>query len=205
MLRWTDEKNTKLYHDQNGDVVKLVRKLVLACLKYNLFRFRHVAGYQNVIAEHLSRLRIWKARYHSSGNTSSIAPRNAASLTHGLIRVSLAPKSCVAHGRSVNMLRRYVTSVWPGIRTFPVSRSNLAAFITHMFSANYVSSTLLSTESSVTIDLRRPIDLQMLSQHMSATKTVMPDKCTHLRMTAMCMLTFHGFWIIVEISVRPNM
>ena len=37
--------------------MKLVRRLVLACLKYNvLFRCRHVPGYENVIADHLSRL-----------------------------------------------------------------------------------------------------------------------------------------------------
>ena len=43
--------------------MKLVRQLVLACLKYNiLFRSRHIPGYQNVIADHLSRLQIDKAR-----------------------------------------------------------------------------------------------------------------------------------------------
>ena len=48
---------------KNRAIMKLVRRLVLACLKYNvLFRCRHVPGYENVIADHLSRLQIGKAR-----------------------------------------------------------------------------------------------------------------------------------------------
>ena len=48
---------------KNRPIMKLVRQLVLACLKYNiLFRSRHIPGYQNVIADHLSRLQIDKAR-----------------------------------------------------------------------------------------------------------------------------------------------
>ena len=43
--------------------MKLFQQLVLARLRYNiLFRFRHVPGYQNVIADHLSRLQFGKAR-----------------------------------------------------------------------------------------------------------------------------------------------
>ena len=48
---------------RNRAIMKLVRKLVLACLRYNiLVRSRHVPGYQNVIADHLSRLQLDKAR-----------------------------------------------------------------------------------------------------------------------------------------------
>ena len=47
----------------NQGIVKLVRQLVLACLRYTiLFQARHVPGYQNVIADHLSRLQFEKAR-----------------------------------------------------------------------------------------------------------------------------------------------
>ena len=46
----------------NRPIMKLVRQLVLTCLKYNiLFRSRHIPGYQNVIADNLSRLQIDKA------------------------------------------------------------------------------------------------------------------------------------------------
>ena len=132
------------------------------------------------------------------------------------------------------MLRRYVTSVCPGTRTFPVSRSNLAGFITHMFAANYASSTILSTVSAVSyshkivgladpadnfyikkllvgihkksssVDLRRPIDLHMLGQLVSATKAVIPEKFTQLCVAAMYMLAFHGFLRIGEITVRAG-
>ena len=48
---------------RNQGIMKLVRQLVLACLRYNiLFHSRHVPGYQNVIADHLSRLQFGKAR-----------------------------------------------------------------------------------------------------------------------------------------------
>ena len=48
---------------RNRAIMKLVRRLVLACLRYTiLVRSRHVPGYQNVIADHLSRLQLDKAR-----------------------------------------------------------------------------------------------------------------------------------------------
>ena len=48
---------------RNRAIMKLVRKSVLACLRYNiLVRSRHVPGYQNVVADHLSRLQLDKAR-----------------------------------------------------------------------------------------------------------------------------------------------
>ena len=101
------------------------------------------------------------------------------------------------------MLRTYISSVSPGKRVFPVSQNNLEGFITHMYSGNYASSTILSTVSAVsyshkiigltdpadnfyikklllgikkasTIDSRRPIDLCMLGQLTKATKAVIP-------------------------------
>ena len=48
---------------KNGEIMKLVRQLVSACLRYNiLFRCKHVPGYQNVIADHLSRFQTTEAR-----------------------------------------------------------------------------------------------------------------------------------------------
>ena len=124
--------------------------------------------------------------------------------------------------RGVNMFCKYMTSVCPSTRTFPNSRSNLAGFLTHVFAANYASSTVLSTISAIyyshkivgmagqadnfyinkllvgihktnTIDLRRPIDLQMLDQLVNATKAVIPLKVTKLYVAANYMLAFHGF------------
>ena len=90
------------------------------------------------------------ARSHSSINTSSIEARNAASLEqHQLIRASLAPTTLAADRSGVNTLRNYSTSVCPGTRTFPVSRSNLAGFFTHMFAANHASLTILSTVPAI--------------------------------------------------------
>ncbi|KAK2154569.1 hypothetical protein NP493_2169g00014 [Ridgeia piscesae] len=52
---------------RNQGIMKLVRQLVLACLRYNiLFQARHVPGYQNVIADLLSRLQFEKARQIAS-------------------------------------------------------------------------------------------------------------------------------------------
>ena len=89
------------------------------------------------------------ARSHSSINTSSNEARNAGSLEHQLIRASLAPTTRAANRRGVNMLRRHITSVCPGTRTFPVSRSNLAGFFIHMLAANYASSTVLTTVPAI--------------------------------------------------------
>ena len=48
---------------KNQQIMKLVRMLVLFCLKYNiLFRCQHVPGYQNIIADHLSRFQIDEAK-----------------------------------------------------------------------------------------------------------------------------------------------
>ena len=132
------------------------------------------------------------------------------------------------------MLRTYISSVSPGKRVFPVSQNNLAGFITHMYSGNYASSTILSTVSAVsyshkiigltypadnfyikklllgiqkrtsTIDSRRPIDLCMLGQLTKATKAVIPKKNSQLCIAAMFMLAFHGFLRIGEICVRSG-
>ena len=132
------------------------------------------------------------------------------------------------------MLRTYVSSVCPGSRTFPVSRKRLAGFIVHLFRAKYASSTILSTVSAIayshkivgledpaddfyikkllvgiqkksrTVDLRRPIDLEMLSNLVSATKAIISDKFTQLCIAAMFMLAFHGFVRIGEITLRPG-
>ena len=43
--------------------MKLIRRLVLAALKFNVsFRAKHIAGKQNVIADQLSRFQFQKAR-----------------------------------------------------------------------------------------------------------------------------------------------
>ena len=47
------------------------------------------------------------------------------------------------------MLRQYLSSVHPGVRYFPVSHTDLAGFITHLFAANYAFSTILSTVSAI--------------------------------------------------------
>ena len=184
-----------------------------------------------MIAERKSQTDGTLAQSHSSSHTTAIEARSAARLEHECIRASLTPTTHAAYRRSVNMLRRYVTSVCPGIRTFPVSRSNLAGFITHMFTANYASSTILSTVSAVSyshkivgladpadnfyikkllvginksVDFRRPIDLHMLGQLLSATKAVIPNKFTQLCVAAMHTLAFHGFLRIGEITVRAG-
>ena len=47
---------------KNHHIMKLVRMLVLSFLKYNiLFRSQRVPGYQNIIADHLSRFQIDEA------------------------------------------------------------------------------------------------------------------------------------------------
>ena len=65
------------------------------------------------------------ARSHYSINISSIEARNAASLEHQLIRVSLAPTTRAADRSGVNTLRNDITSACPVTRTFPVSRRKL--------------------------------------------------------------------------------
>ena len=54
------------------------------------------------------------------------------------------------------------------------------------------------------IDLRRPIDLQMLGQLVSATKAVIPVKFTKLCVAAKYMLAFHGFLSIGKNTVQAE-
>ena len=64
---------------RNRTIMKLVRRLVLACLRFNiLFRSRHVPGYQNIIADHLSRLQIDKARQKAPWLDATPVPIPAA-------------------------------------------------------------------------------------------------------------------------------
>ena len=132
------------------------------------------------------------------------------------------------------MLRKYLSSVSPGVRYFRVSRTNLAGFITHLFATNYAFSTILSTVSAIsyshkivgltdpadnvyirkllvgvhktsrTMDLRRPFDQNMLGLLVRAAKYVIPDKLLQICIAAMFMLAFHGFLRIGEITVRPG-
>ena len=132
------------------------------------------------------------ARPHSSHNHGPTKATGTAGLEQELIRASLAPTTRASYRRSVNMLRQYVSSACPGTRFSPVSRTNLAGFITHLFSANYASSTILSIVSAISyshkivgladpadnfyikqllvgvqkssgkVDSRKPIDLHML-------------------------------------------
>ena len=133
------------------------------------------------------------ARCRSGQDSRVLETRSVATLEHDLIRASLAPTTRASYRRSVNMLRQYLSSVHPGVRYFPVSRTDLAGFITHLFAANYAFSTILSTVSAIsyshkivglpdpadnfyirkllvgvhktsrTMDLRRPIDQHMLA------------------------------------------
>ena len=49
---------------KNSGIMRLIRQLVLACLKYNIsFTCRHVPGYQKVIADRLSRFQFVESRY----------------------------------------------------------------------------------------------------------------------------------------------
>ena len=132
------------------------------------------------------------------------------------------------------MLRHYLSSVHPGVRYFPVSHTDLAGFITHLFAANYTFSTILSTVSAIsyshkivgladpadnvyirkllvgvhktsrTMDLRRPIDQHMLALLVRAAKSVISDKYLQRCTAAMFMLAFHGVLRIGEITVRPG-
>lgn len=54
-----------LFMTDNSGVIEIVNKIssVLACLKYNiLIRYQHVPGFQNTIADHLSRFQIDEAK-----------------------------------------------------------------------------------------------------------------------------------------------
>ena len=132
------------------------------------------------------------------------------------------------------MLRHYLSSVHPGVRYFPVSHTDLAGFITHLFAANYAFSTILSTVSAIsyshkivgladpadnfyirkllvgvhktsrTMDLRRPIDQHMLALLVRAAKSVIRDKYLQRCTAAMFMLAFHGVLRIGEMTVRPG-
>ena len=70
-----------------------------------------------------------------SDQNPRLTKAGSTTLEQELVRASLAPTTRAAYMRSVNMLRTYVSSVCPGSKFFPVSRTNLAGFITHLFAA----------------------------------------------------------------------
>ena len=169
-----------------------------------------------------------------SDQNPRLTKAGSTTLEQELVRASLAPTTRAAYMRSVNMLRKYLSSVCPGSKFFPVSRTNLAGFITHLFAAKYASSTILSTVSAIsfshkivglgdpadnfyikkllagvhkkasTVDLRKPIDLCMLGNLAKVSIEVIPDQFTQLCISAMFMLAFHGFLRIGEITVRSG-
>ena len=89
------------------------------------------------------------ARCRSGHDSRFAEARSVANLEHDLIIASLTLTTRASHRRSVNMLRQYLSSVCPGVRYFPVSRTHLAGFITHLFAANYAFSTFVSTVSAI--------------------------------------------------------
>ena len=172
----------------------------------------------DIMGDRQSQTKGTMARCNTGANSSRLATRSTHSLEHELFRASLATSTRKSYRRSVGMLRIYVSSVAPGSRTFPVSRKRLAGFIVHLFRAKYASSTILSTVSAIayshkivglgdpaddffikkllvgiqkksrTVDLRRPIDLKMLSNLVAASKAIISDKFTQLCIAAMFML-----------------
>ena len=84
-----------------------------------------------------------------SDQNPRLTKAGSTALEQELVRALLAPTTCAAYMRSVNMLRKYLSYVCPGTKFSPVSRTNLAGFITHLFAAKYASSTILSTVSAI--------------------------------------------------------
>ena len=67
------------------------------------------------------------------------------------MKASLASTTRAAYCRSINMLREHLVFRCPGTNPLLISRKHLAGFITHVYSAHCVSSTIVSTMSAISL------------------------------------------------------
>ena len=97
-------------------VMIFVRRLVLACLKYNiLFRARHVPGVKNVLADSLFRLQV--AKFKQLASTSSTITTELANITSKLLRSSLQPSSIPTYRWAWNLYSQFSSVVFHSFST----------------------------------------------------------------------------------------
>ena len=128
-----------------------VRRLVLACLKFNiLFRARHVPGVKNILADSLSRLQVSKFKQPSSGGcaliTNSHTNRSPSSkladITTTLVKSSFQPSSVPTYRRPWKLYNQFSAAVFKSALVhLPISSSVLSLFIAYMFEHHCAAST----------------------------------------------------------------
>ena len=139
VLFFTD--NNALVHvinkqsSKDKDLMFFVRKLVLACLRYNVvFKAKHIAGVNNILADALSRLQEtgFQANGTSNGQFSHTNPTLSAAselqpLILELLSSSLQKSSLPTYKRSWRLFQQFshftVTKFWGSERVVSFIRS----------------------------------------------------------------------------------
>ena len=132
-------------------VMIFVRRLVLACLKYNiLFRARHVPGVKNVLADKFIPVTGFEVQTASSSgcttitssHTRSTTTTQLANITSELLQSSLQPSSIPTYRRAWNLYSQFSNVVFhTALVNLPISPSNLGLFVAYMFQRHYAAST----------------------------------------------------------------
>ena len=128
----------------------LVRQLVLACLKFNIFfRAQHVPGVHNTLGCIVS-LTGFEIQGTSTSGRTGFADRYSQSpyatqlvnITSTLIQSSLQPSSIPTYRRAWRLYTQFSNKVLNSSAiSLPLSPSHLGLFISFMFDKNYACST----------------------------------------------------------------
>ena len=137
-------------------IMVLVRKLVLACLKFNIFfRAQHVAGVHNTLADALTGFKIQGT---STSGCTGFADRYSQSpyatqlvnITSTLIQSSWQPSSIPTYRRAWRLYTHFSNRVLNSSAiSLPLSPSNVGLFISFMFDKNYACSTACTYVSAL--------------------------------------------------------
>lgn len=174
------------------------------------------------------------ARTNTHRNPRAPHPPKNVELECQLIRAALAPSSRNAYRQAVKRLKAFMSLHCPGSPWLPLSKRLLARFITHLFAQQYAPSTITLTVSAVSyahnilgfpdpaacfyikkllkgaenlkgaIDIRRPIDLPVLTAIVGSAKQIIHDIYMKKCIVAMFLLAFHAFLRIGEITVSSQ-
>jgi hypothetical protein len=173
--------------------MKLVRRLVLAALKYNIFfRAKHIPGKHNIVCDLLSRFSFQKARSVSpwlpNPQTNNNSNATFVSVVSTLLRASLSSASTASYNRMIQCYTQFCQTYCKDCPPFQSSLIMLSQFITYLFIRNYSPSSIASYISAIRFvhksnNLAEPTNSFLIKKILKGAQNLKGKKDTRLPIT----------------------
>ena len=123
-----------------------VRKLVLACLRYNIaYKAKHIVGVSNILADALSRSQVQVPKHGQCSHTNPTlsAALELQPLILELLSSSLQKSSLPTYKRSWRLFQQFSHNIF-GHASFSlaIAPTTLALFIAYLYDKGYAPSTV---------------------------------------------------------------